>query len=137
MKIYIDTATGQWGWLSNLRVVEFTDLTQKQQDAVTSDKGHGIGLQYGVPVADTDNTNSNCISYSPSAIRDEAGVLLDLALITAEEYEWVTKWATNDELDEVALYVLEGDDAWYGYRNNVSEGIRWKYEDSSINTPTD
>jgi len=133
MNIYIDINTGQWGYLDSLTVLDFTELTDDQQHEVISGNGKELGKTLGKSINHTDNSMRNCISYSPSALREEADLLFSNGFIAREEYDWMTKWATDDELNDVAEYILNGDDAWSNYRDNVSEGIRWKYEDSSTN----
>jgi len=136
MNIYIDINTGQWGYLDSLTVLDFTELTDDQQHEVISGNGKELGKTLGKSISHTDNTITNCISYSPSTLRGEADLLLCEGLISHEEYDWLTKWATDDELNDVAEYILSGSGAWRNYRDNVSEGIHWKYEDSSTNANT-
>lgn len=130
MKIYIDIQTGNWGEFDGLRMVEFSDLPEDAKMTLISGDPAEVGTQYGKTINDTDVNFSNSIAYSPSAVREEVEVIKELGInwIAPEEIDWVLNNATDDDLDDVACYVLASDDVWIDYRSNLCEGIRWKYD---------
>lgn len=73
-----------------------------------------------------DLTWSNCIAYSPTSIREE---LEETLSDTYSGEEWLA-WAENasdDELNEVARYILSADDVWQNFTINLVEGLREGY----------
>lgn len=78
-----------------------------------------------------DTTIFNSISFSPSATRDEAQTLLDSERYADEsqkaQLEWVANDATDDELEDIAQFILNNDELWMMYRTALLEGIDWGY----------
>lgn len=93
----------------------------------------------GVPVntsVHNDVNYGNIVCYSPSALREEASeILSDISdPITREALDFVINEATDNELGEMASFILNGDTVWTAYREDILEGARvahgWRKEKS-------
>lgn len=111
------------------------DLAEADDDEIV-----GYGAQNGRNMrlwVSPDVSYGNIICYSPSSLREEARVMLDDCTdsLTREALEFVIRDATDEELDDVASYILNADDVWDSFRNNVLEGARqgldWSREKKS------
>ena len=95
-----------------------------------------LALEIGTPINTSDLTYGNCMAFSPDSLREEAQEILDLGLWATEEQrkamEWCVSTATNDQLNEVAGYILNDDTMWSEFRSSVLEGLaqglRWNNE---------
>lgn len=96
-----------------------------------------IAERLGKPVNTTDLRWGNTVAFSPVALREEAEAILDAGIYEEGEVwydamKWCTETATDDQLNEVASYVLDDDDLWTTYRTSVTEGLlqglRWQRE---------
>lgn len=77
----------------------------------------------------TDLTWGNCIAYSPSAIREEITESL-LARYESDKDQAVLTWAataTDDDLNEIASYILQSDLIWTTYIDDLMDGLREGY----------
>jgi hypothetical protein len=82
----------------------------------------------GKPVNLTDVTWGNSIAFSPQALREEAQEILDAGIYDEgeswhEAFTWCATQATDDDLKDVASYILDDDDLWTTYRTSVTEGV--------------
>jgi hypothetical protein len=89
---------------------------------------------HGKPINTTDLKWGNCIAYSPSAIREE---ILEGLRDDYPDYKAALEWglsATDDQLNEVASYIIQNDSVWETYKTDLldglREGLRWSQEDS-------
>lgn len=151
MDIWIDTNTGTWGVLDGMVILDMESLTPAQQEILVDDHSdtdiNALGLEVGaklLPMLQNsgfgDLTFSNCVSYSPQALRDEAVSMLDsfydhddLELLT-----WISEHATKEQLQEMGDYALSGDDGWQEYYANALDAMRWgykQYQESSKQDP--
>ena len=76
-----------------------------------------------------DLTYSNCIAYSPSAIREELYCMEDAGYFDyALEDErsaivWARTTASNEELNLLAQYILSSDSVWTEYNESLMSGL--------------
>lgn len=75
----------------------------------------------------------NIIAYSPVAVREEALEMIGMGYAEgdselAEVLNFVANTATDDELDEMASYILDSDEVWLSYKSNLIEGAKWAIE---------
>lgn len=87
----------------------------------------------GKPINTTDLKWGNVIAYSPMALRDEALATIDEGYADGDDglretLSYVVNIATDDELEEIASYILNADDVWDSYRSNLIEGAKWAFE---------
>lgn len=73
-----------------------------------------------------DLTWGNTVAYSPTAIRTEVRESLGEYYPDEPWLEWAEN-ATDDELNEVASYILQQDDVWQNFTINLVEGLREGY----------
>jgi hypothetical protein len=88
-----------------------------------------IAERIGKPLNLTDLTYRNTVAFSPSALRSEAQELLSQGYYDADEdilkqLAWCAEVATDDELNQVAGYILNDDTLWGEYNTTVMDGIR-------------
>lgn len=77
-----------------------------------------------------DLTFGNTVAYSPSAIREEIRESLWESYSTNKDDKTVLEWAekaSNEELDEIASYILQGDHIWSSYTEDLIDGLREGY----------
>lgn len=83
--------------------------------------------EHGKPINTTDLTWSNCVAYSPFAIREEIRESLLEDYSDDEKALAVLAWAstaTDKELTQVADYIVNSDAVWLDYRDNLMDGLR-------------
>ena len=73
-----------------------------------------------------DMTYSNTVSYSPSSIREEIRESLSEYYTDEEWLSWAEQ-ASDDDLNEVAGYILSADDVWQNFSINLVDGLREGY----------
>jgi hypothetical protein len=82
----------------------------------------------GKPLNLTDLTYRNTVAFSPSALRSEAEEQLSNGYATDDDtiayLTWTAEVATDDELNEVAGYILNDDGLWGEYNTTVMDGMR-------------
>lgn len=83
----------------------------------------------GAPLNLTDLTYRNTVAFSPSALRSEAEELLGQGYYDADEdilkqLAWCAEVATDEELNQVAGYILNDDTMWAEYNTTIMDGIR-------------
>ena len=88
-----------------------------------------IAERLGKPINTTDLKWGNTVAFSPIALREEAGAIIDAGVYEEgdSEYEafmWCINIATDDELNMVASYILDDDDLWNTYKTSVTDGLR-------------
>lgn len=79
------------------------------------------------PLVLTDLEWGNCISYSPRTIREEIDEMMEFVGPDDEDrqaLEWAMNQATDEQLNNVASYILDDDQMWIGYRANLIDGVR-------------
>jgi hypothetical protein len=84
----------------------------------------------GKPINTTDLTWSNTVAYSPFAIREEIRESLWEGYSDDDEERAVLEWAekaTDDELNQIAEYILSANDSWGEYTSNMMDGLREGY----------
>lgn len=85
-----------------------------------------LAMSNGKRLEINDLTWGNTVAYSPTAIRTE--VRESLCEYYPDE-EWIA-WAenaTDDELNEVASYILQQDGVWQNFTISLVEGLREGY----------
>lgn len=73
----------------------------------------------------------NCIAYSPSAIREEVSQDIFEAYMNEDEQhiiKWVLEEATDDQLNEIAQFILNDDSMWISYNEDLAHGLRFGYK---------
>lgn len=76
-----------------------------------------------------DLTYSNCIAYSPSAIREELYCMEDGGMFEDESEDlrsaitWARVTASNEELNLMAQYILSSDSVWIDYKDNLLSAV--------------
>ena len=86
-----------------------------------------IAERIGTPLNLTDLTFRNTVAFSPSALRSEAEEQLGQGYATDDSIAyltWCAEVATDDELNEVAGYILNDDGLWSEYNTTVMDGMR-------------
>ena len=86
-----------------------------------------IAERIGTPLNLTDLTFRNTVAFSPSALRSEAEEQLSQGYATDDSIvylTWCAEVATDDELNEVAGYILNDDTLWGEYNTTVMDGMR-------------
>ena len=87
-----------------------------------------VAERLGKPLNLTDLTYRNTVAFSPSALRSEAEEQLSNGYATDDDViaylTWATEVATDDELNEVAGYILNDDGLWGEYNTTVMDGMR-------------
>ena len=114
--------TESLNWLHSL-------IQELELEGVTlpmGDYNYAFGLIEDVRDNLTDLTWGNTVAYSPSAIRTEVRESLSEYYPDEEWIAWAEN-ATDDELNEVASYILQQDDVWQNFTINLVEGLREGY----------
>ena len=73
----------------------------------------------------------NCIAYSPQAIREEVAEQIFEAYMNEDEQHiitWVLEEATDDQLNQIAQYILNDDSMWVSYTDDLVNGLRYGYK---------
>ena len=86
-----------------------------------------IAERLGKPLNLTDLTYRNTVAFSPSALRSEAEERLGQGYATDDSIAyltWCAEVATDEELNEVAGYILNDDGLWSEYNTTVMDGMR-------------
>ena len=147
MKLIICSVTGTVLDLESCYIVDPSELSD--DDTVAIDEGSdadrsAIAIRAGISVEkmgwDTgwgDNKYRYTISYSPKSLRDEADSILDGGIYDDPEdaeyktiLEWVINEATEEELANVADWIMGADHVWDGFRQNLMEGLTYWYRES-------
>lgn len=89
--------------------------------------------EYGRDINQTDLSWNNSIAYSPSSIREEiVEALRERYPDDKEALDWGMS-ASDDELNEVASYIITADGVWENFHSDLMdglrEGLRWSKED--------
>lgn len=111
-------------------IAEFAKFYGKSLSEIGQDTGWG------------DNKYRFTVSYSPNSLRDEADAMLDSEIyehIDEPEdsgkckslLEWVKNEASDKELEEVAYWIMNADQVWNGFQNNVLESLYWYHQRKS------
>lgn len=125
-------------------IIETEDFTLEDEHLMADyleTENYGIlndlANRYGKPIKKMLERNGygdvsylNSITYSPRSLRDEAEVILEVGAYdqdpeTKRFLEWAKSTATNDELDDVAQYILNHDEMFSGYKDNFISGLIW------------
>lgn len=124
-----------------------TDLTPEEREQLDGDDYFddaliaSIAEERGKKFPGTDLTTSNSISFSPSCLRAEAEYLLEDYLgddiegdLNNQAVTWCADKATDEQLNFIAGYILNGFSEWSTfneeYREAIIDGIRFGYEES-------
>lgn len=98
-------------------------------DTVIGDDDNAVvtlAMSNGKRLEINDLTWGNTVAYSPSAIRTEVRESLSEYYPDEAWVSWAEN-ATDDELNEVASYILSADDVWQNFTINLVEGLREGY----------
>jgi len=147
MELIICSVTGTVLDLASCYIVDPSKLNADDVHAI--DEGSdadrsAIAIRAGISVEkmgwDTgwgDNKYRYTISYSPQSLRDEADSILDGGIYDDPEdaeyktmLEWVINEATEEELANVADWIMGADHVWDGFRQNLMEGLTYWYRES-------
>jgi len=117
------------------------DVPQVTLDTLTGDDYFddevitGLASEIGRPVNTTDLTFSNCVSYSPSAIRQEVRENLQYSDLDDEVLDWALR-ATDEQLNNVASYILNSSsNVWETYIDDLVDGLREFYRRGNNTEP--
>lgn len=114
-------------WLHSL-------LQELEREGVTlpmGDYNYAFGLIEDVRDNLTDLTWGNTVAYSPSAIRTEIRESLWEGFSHDENDKAVLEWAekaTDNQLNEIAEYILQGNHIWDSYISDLIDGLRQGFE---------
>lgn len=144
MALIIDATTGTILDMDDCYIVEDASLTKDEEAMLDSGSDSLIGelaMSVGIPLNAealewVKYGRTTSISYGPSALRDEAEVLLE---VMGEETDgddpedvrmrgllrWAHDDATDSELAYIAQHILGDDHAWDGYRENFRYSLDW------------
>lgn len=115
---------------------KLTDEMNQEIDETGEIPDEAIDSEAAVPFPEfvksqgTDLTWGNCIAYSPSSIREEIRESLWEIYADDEDDKAVLEWgktATNDELNQVASYILSDHQIWGSFAEDIIEGLREGY----------
>lgn len=118
--------TESLNWLHSL-------IQELEREGVTlpmGDYNYAYGLIENVRDNLTDLTWGNTIAYSPSSIRTEIRESLWEAYSDNNDDKEVLEWAekaTDNQLNEIAEYILQGNHIWERYTEDLIEGLREGY----------
>jgi len=134
MALIIDATTGTILDLSDCYIVFDESLSESEEAMLDSGSDSTVGelaRQAGIPIEGSLEWimygRLTSVSYGPSALREEASVMLDDADDeTRGLLEWVINDATDADLVWVAEHILNDDAAWDGFQNNIVESLRWR-----------
>lgn len=138
-KLIIDATSGT---ILNMGDCYIVDSQHLGDDLVYSDSEIGeIAEKHGIYIADMardtgfgDNKYRFTVSYSPLSLRDEANTLIDGGIFGEDEEEyqflaWAGQDATDEELAELADYIMADDSVWDGFKSHVIDGLRGYFAD--------
>lgn len=114
--------TESLNWLHSL-------IQELEREGVTlpmGDYNYAYGLIENVRDNLTDLTWGNTIAYSPNAIREEVRESLWEYYSDDEQLRPVLEWvetASDEQLNEVASYILQNDEVWQSYSNSLLDGL--------------
>lgn len=106
----------------------FVDLPSSLDDADDAEIVE-YAEEHGRPVntsVNDDVTYGNIVCYSPSSLREEAGELIDNVTDpdTRNALSFVMNGATDDELNALAQYILNGETVWTAFHEDIIDGAR-------------
>lgn len=133
MKIIYHKGTGTW-FASDEAVVIDTDLLPEGTDDLIDlleIEGDEIAERYGRHLF-ADVTSGNAIHFTPSALREEANAKLNSGAFTSDAQdemilEWVSTQASDEELNNIAHWVLDNDEVWSWFNDQFWQGITEHY----------
>lgn len=140
MKLIIDATTGTVLNADGCYLVDGADFPDKElSDSEVSELAQRVGKSLHRLGSDTgwgDNAYRFTVSYSPLSIRDEADAILDGGVYDSPEdseylkvLEWAKEAASQEELEDIALFIMGDDHVWDGFRERLMEGIVWAYRE--------
>lgn len=106
---------------------ELDDTGEMPAEAIDSEAA--ISWQEFAEKTGTDLHWGNCVAYSPSAIREEIRESLSDKFESTHDKK-VLEWAinaSNEDLDEVASFILQGDHIWTTFTEDLISGLREGY----------
>lgn len=144
MALIIDAMTGTVLDMGDCYLVEDSNLTDEEEAMLDSGSDSLIGelaRRAGIPLdgfalETLKYHRLTSVSYGPSALRDEAEVLLEVIpetddpedIALHEGLKWMLTEATDDELSWLGQHILNDDSVWNGFRENVLDALRWRAE---------
>jgi hypothetical protein len=140
MKLIIDATTGTVLNADGCYLVDGADFPDEElSDSEVSELAQRVGKSLHRLGSDTgwgDNAYRFTVSYSPLSIRDEAEALLEGGIYDSpgdETYKQVMEWArdaaSQEELEDIALFIMSSDSVWDGFRENLIEAVVWAYRE--------
>ena len=141
-KLLIDAVTGTILDVENCYIVDDNTLTEDEARALDegasdseikaiAEKGKSL-WDMGRDTGWGDNAYRFTVSYSPLSLKDEALSLIESGMYEEDEedfkrLQWLTT-ATQEQLEQVAYWVMEDDNVWEGFKNNFLEALTWVYK---------
>lgn len=137
MALIVDATTGTVLDASNCYIVDHGSMTEAQEyvleNGSDSDIAH-VAQDVGIPLDEERlewirHGRTTSVSYGPSALRDEAKVLMetldpdDIEDITVRGYLTNVLNASEAELGLLGEHILNDDAVWNGYRNNFISAL--------------
>jgi hypothetical protein len=147
MKLLIDTTTGTVLNIEGCVIVETdtlddhdTHLLDVASDSELCDIGKRNGISLKKIGDDTgwgDNKYRYSVSYSPLSLKDEALSLIEAGMYTEEDSEWnalnwVQNEATQQDLEDLADWIMSSDSVWDGYKSNMMEWLIHLYNNRNL-----
>lgn len=142
MALVIDASSGTVLDLDDCYIVEDENFTP-EQEAIMNSGSDTLIAELAVAEGyrlDKDAIEAvkyarlTSVSYGPSALRDEARVLLEVFMPESDDPEdialrdslkWVAEEANDATLCLLGQHILNDDAVWNGYRANFIEGLRY------------
>jgi len=140
---YLFTPEGQVWLVESCQIVDagaaprfFENLTYGEYDET---EALAVMREHGKPInlAENDLAWGNCVAFSPTAIREEAQVMLDSGMLDydpnhpdADALKWATG-ASDEELAVLAEVILGWDDDWWhNYHPAILVACKYGYGES-------
>lgn len=118
--------TESLNWLHSL----LQELESQGVALPMGDYNYAYGLIESVRDNLTDLTWGNCVAYSPSSIREEIRESLSSRYESDDDkvvLAWARTVADDDDLNEIAGYILQGDHIWDSFAEDLMDGLREGY----------
>ena len=147
-KLIIDAQTGTVLGVEHCFVVDTDDLGADDADLLENASDSELGelaqrvgksiVQIGQDTGWGDNKYRWSVSYSPKSITDEADCYLEGGIYTEADSEykallWARDNATTEELAEISDTIMNYDNTWEGFRENLLESLVEYYNNREAN----
>ena len=144
-KLLIDAVTGTILDVENCYIVDDNTLTEDEARALDegasdseikaiAEKGKSL-WDMGRDTGWGDNAYRFTVSYSPLSLKDEALCLIESGMYGEDEedfkrLQWLMN-ATDDQIEQVAYWVMNYDSVWEGFKDNFLEALTWVHKEET------